>query len=151
MVAAKLTAIRAGVTGSGMAAESGDHMVKMTPVLIALAAMLLTCAAYASPPYAPGVNRQPTELLSVRQRNPPHYPFEAVRDKHEGTVVLILLISTQGEILEREVEKSSGWPELDQAALDASQHWAGAFNPGMRNGQPLEGYARVPVTFQLQP
>ncbi len=72
-----------------------------------------------------------------------------MRDRHEGTVVLMLLISTQGEILEREVGKSSGWPELDQAALDASQHWAGAFNPGITNGQPVQGYARVPVTFKL--
>lgn len=125
-------------------------MSKMTRALIVLVAMLLTVdVAHAAPQYAPGEDRQPSERLSVRAHNPHHYPADAVRDKHEGTVVLVLLISPQGEILERTVDKSSGWPELDQAALDASEHWAGAFIPGVKNGKPFASYARVPVTFQL--
>jgi periplasmic protein TonB len=127
-------------------------MSTTTRPLIALAAMLLTvCMAHAAPQYAGGADQMPSENLSVRQRNPPHYPEAAVKARHEGTVVLMLLISPQREILERKVETSSGWPELDQAALDASEHWAGGFNPGTKNGQPVAGYARVPITFGLPP
>jgi len=45
------------------------------------------------------------------------------------------------------VDKSSGFRELDQAAVQAAQRWR--FNPAKRGGQVVEGYARVPVTFNL--
>lgn len=122
----------------------------MTRALIALAAMLITvCNVHASPQITLGTDQPPSENVSIRARNPPRYPADAVKAKHEGRVVLILLIGTQGDILERRIYTSSGWPELDQAALDASERWAGAFKPGTKNGVPVEDYTLVPVSFQL--
>jgi protein TonB len=45
------------------------------------------------------------------------------------------------------VEKSSGYRELDQAAIAAVKTWT--FNPGSRNGKSYEGYALVPFDFNL--
>jgi protein TonB len=45
------------------------------------------------------------------------------------------------------VDKSSGFRELDRAAMDAVQKWR--FNPEVKNGKKVEGYARVPINFNL--
>ena len=45
------------------------------------------------------------------------------------------------------MEKSSGYRELDRAAIAAVKTWT--FNPGVRNGVRYEGYALVPFDFNL--
>jgi len=79
---------------------------------------------------------------------PPRYPPQAVREHHTGKVILKVLIAVDGSPKEVTVEKSSGFRELDQAAIAAAKTWT--FNPGVRNGQRYEGYALVPIDFNLQ-
>ena len=67
--------------------------------------------------------------------------------RHEGTVVLLVLVGTNGEVLQVKVDQSSGYHELDRAAVRAAKGWR--FNPGTRGGIPYKGWARVPVTFKL--
>jgi hypothetical protein len=38
-------------------------------------------------------------------------------------------------------------PDLIKAAGDAAMTWR--FNPRLKNGKPVEGYARIPITFSL--
>jgi protein TonB len=45
------------------------------------------------------------------------------------------------------VEASSGFRELDQAAIETARKWR--FNPNIRNGTKTEGYVRVPINFNL--
>jgi len=67
--------------------------------------------------------------------------------RHQGTVVLLVLVGADGSVLQVKVDKSSGHRELDRAAVKAAKGWR--FNPGTHNGQPSKGWARVPVTFNL--
>lgn len=46
------------------------------------------------------------------------YPAELKKDKKQGIVVLQFSINQQGDVLQPKVKKSSGHPQLDQAALD---------------------------------
>lgn len=98
-------------------------------------------------PPAPPSDIAPSEDVSYRQRNPPRYPPEAMRQQHQGTVVLLVLVGVDGSPKEVKVERSSGYRELDRAAMEAARNWR--FNPGKHNGQPVEGYARIPVNFTL--
>lgn len=98
-------------------------------------------------PPAPPQDIAPSSDLSYRQRNPPRYPPQAVRMRHQGTVVLLVLVDTDGSPVEVKVDKSSGYRELDRAAIQAAKKWR--FNPGTRDGTPYKGWARVPVTFNL--
>ena len=78
---------------------------------------------------------------------PPHYPPQAAREHHTGKVILKVLIAVDGSPKDITVEKSSGFRELDTAAIAAVKTWS--FNPGRRNGVLYEGYALVPFDFNL--
>ena len=109
--------------------------------------------AYQAPPPAPPAPPAPPQDISAGQdlsynsRLQPKYPPQAIRQRHEGTVTLMILVGVDGSPKDIKVEKSSGYRELDRAAMDAAKKWR--FNPMIRNGQKVEGYARVPVTFNL--
>lgn len=77
----------------------------------------------------------------------PKYPPQAIRQRHEGTVTLLILVSVDGTPKDIKVEQSSGFRELDRAAIEAAQKWR--FNAEMKNGKKVEGYVRVPVNFNL--
>jgi protein TonB len=49
---------------------------------------------------------------------PPSYPGIALRNRHQGTVQIFILVDPSGRILDSKVQKSSGYPSLDDAALD---------------------------------
>jgi protein TonB len=103
----------------------------------------------APPPTPPA---PPTDItasvdLSYQSRNPPKYPPQAIRQRHQGTVILMILVGVDGLPKDVQVDKSSGYRELDHAAVEAARKWR--FNPTIRNGQKVEGYARVPVAFSF--
>ncbi len=48
-----------------------------------------------------------------------HYPEEASRRKQEGTAVLDITLARDGTVLRVAVERSSGFPLIDEAAVKA--------------------------------
>ncbi len=89
----------------------------------------------------------PSENLSYNSRHLPVFPPQAIRAHHSGTVITKAMISKDGIPASVTIEESSGYPELDEAAIDAVKQWH--FNPATKNGVPIDGFARVPVNFQL--
>jgi protein TonB len=78
---------------------------------------------------------------------PPRYPASARRKGEEGTVVLKVLVTTEGAASSVELERSSGSSALDDAARDAVQGWL--FAPARRGAEPVETWVLVPVVFRL--
>jgi len=76
------------------------------------------------------------------------YPRDALARREQGTVILRVLVGSDGLPQQVDIEKSSGSPRLDNAARDAVRHWT--FRPGTRNGVAQSAWARVPVAFDLQ-
>ncbi|AHV91292.1 tonB family C-terminal domain protein [Bordetella holmesii 30539] len=78
--------------------------------------------------------------------NQPVYPLKARRMMQEGRVVLRIAMQPSGEH-EIEIEESSGWPVLDQSALEAMRGLA------FDDGQPLLRPTRflLPVRFRIAP
>ena len=60
----------------------------------------------------------------------PVYPRLARRRGWEGTVYLAIRIAPQGEVIATEIIESSGYEQLDQAALEAVSHWRYAWASG---------------------
>jgi protein TonB len=98
-------------------------------------------------PPPPPANVAPSVDISYKNRNPPKYPIQAIRQGHQGEVILAITINAAGEVVDVKVQKSSGYRELDRAAEDAARHWR--FNPGIQNGKPSGGVVLVPVNFSL--
>ena len=76
------------------------------------------------------------------------YPIEALRRREHGTVILRVLVGTDGIAQAIEIEKSSGSRALDTAARDAVRRWT--FRAGTRDGIRAALWARVPIKFDLQ-
>lgn len=71
-----------------------------------------------------------------RHRNvPPSYPAQAVRQRLEGAVRLLVHVTQDGIPLLVEVASSSGHPSLDEAARQAVEQWR--FNPAVGLSGPV--------------
>lgn len=94
---------------------------------------------------------QPASVdLSYNSRMQPTYPADAIKNKQEGTVILMVLVGTDGTVLRVAVDPATqAAPSLIKAANDAAMQWH--FNPAIRNGKPIEGYVKVPINFSLTP
>lgn len=78
----------------------------------------------------------------------PVYPRRSRMLEEEGTVKLKVHVSIEGNTLGVQLFKSSGFPRLDDAALNAVKSWR--FVPAKRGDQSIEGWVIVPVSFKLR-
>lgn len=78
----------------------------------------------------------------------PPYPPSEIRSGHEGTLTLELLVRTDGKVIDARVRKSSGFPMLDEAAVnEAKRRWK--LLPATRGGVAVEDWTRLSVVFRL--
>ena len=70
------------------------------------------------------------------------------RLREQGRVVLRVLVKSDGSAGSVEVKSSSGFPRLDQSAIDAVKSWR--FNPATLDGKPVDEWYQVPIPFKLQ-
>ena len=78
----------------------------------------------------------------------PPYPVASVRKRHEGTVMLEVLVGANGDATEVRILRSSGHRELDRSAREhVLRAWI--FQPAIREGQPVAAWVRVPIEFSL--
>lgn len=75
----------------------------------------------------------------------PVYPEGAKRDRIEGTVVLEIVIDTNGDVQGPRVLQSVAG--LDEAARACVREWK--FEPALEGGVPVSSVARAPITFRL--
>lgn len=68
----------------------------------------------------------------ARVRNPPTYPYDMRRAGINGSVTIEFIISTEGDVIQTQVVKSSH-REFEMPALQAVQKWK--YKPGRRRGQ----------------
>ncbi|MGB6105891.1 MAG: energy transducer TonB [Pusillimonas sp.] len=81
------------------------------------------------------------------KRPMPVYPRASERRGEQGRVVVRVLISAQGGVINASVQSSSGYSRLDEAALKAA-HTA-RFKPYTENGIAYQAMADIPFDFVL--
>jgi periplasmic protein TonB len=87
-------------------------------------------------------------VAGMESDRPPVYPESARRRGQQGRVILRVSVAPDGNPVQVQVGRSSGFTTLDDAALDAVRRWR--FVPAMRAGQPVQAVAEVPVLFRLE-
>lgn len=91
---------------------------------------------------------EPPKFGAAYLNNPaPDYPAASRRFGEQGVVLLRVLVSMNGQAESVQIETSSGYNRLDQAAIKAVQMWS--FIPAKRNNQPQSAYVLVPLKFSL--
>ena len=79
----------------------------------------------------------------------PTYPSRSRELGEEGRVIIAVLVSEDGRVLEAYVSESSGYPLLDGSALaTVTGRWR--FKPGMRGGKAVPSWVRVPINFSIK-
>jgi protein TonB len=104
-------------------------------------------AATNAPAPAPRIELPSSDADYLNNPKPP-YPALSKRLGEQGKVVVRTLIGTDGHAQEVQLQQSSGFERLDQAALNAARQWR--YVPGKRDGVPQAMWFNVPFTFQLQ-
>lgn len=103
-------------------------------------------AAPAAPPAPPKVEL-PSSDANYLNNPPPPYPPLSKRLGEQGRVVVRVHISTDGIATRAEVQKSSGFPRLDETAIQTVLRWR--YVPGKRAGVPEAMWYSVPINFVL--
>jgi TonB family protein len=83
-------------------------------------------------------------MRTIYQPNPV-YPPNAIAGHLQGPVVLVIVISPQGDV--SKILSVDGPPLLSQSSRDAVQQWK--FKPYVLNGQPIEVKTVVAVYYNL--
>jgi protein TonB len=92
----------------------------------------------------------PAQYLPAHLNNPsPVMPYISIKNGESGTVRLWVKVSAKGEPLAVRVEKSSGFPRLDEAAFKAvKEKWR--FVPAKRGDTPIESEVAFNIPFVLK-
>ncbi|MET3134387.1 protein TonB [Oxalobacteraceae bacterium GrIS 1.11] len=75
------------------------------------------------------------------------YPKASLMNEEQGTVSMLFLVAADGGVLESKVEKSSGFKNLDKAAIKAIS--ACKFKPGSKDGKPEQSWTKVDYAWKL--
>lgn len=89
----------------------------------------------------------PRPLSEAAGNRPPNYPDSAKQRGEQGRALLRVDVTVGGQAAAVSVLRSTGFPRLDQSAVDAVRGWR--FVPATRGGRPVAAAAEVPVNFQL--
>ncbi|MGE3312238.1 MAG: energy transducer TonB [Limisphaerales bacterium] len=88
------------------------------------------------------LERRPEAVSQVS----PVYPAALRKARIEGTVTLVFLLTEAGTVEDPRVENSTH-PEFEKPAVDALRRWR--FKPGMREGQAVKTFMRLPMRFRI--
>lgn len=100
-----------------------------------------------APPAPPRVELPSSDADYLQNPKPP-YPPMSKRLNEQGTVIMRVLIGTDGLPQQAEIRKSSGFSRLDESAATTVMKWR--YVPGKRAGVPEAMWFNVPINFVLE-
>jgi protein TonB len=77
----------------------------------------------------------------------PAYPASSIRAGEEGDTALRVFVNARGYVETVELHRSSGFKNLDRAAIDTVRNWC--FTPARTEEKPVGAWVLVPVEFRL--
>ena len=75
------------------------------------------------------------------------YPKAALMNEEQGVVSMMFLVSAEGRVLESKLDKTSGFKNLDKAAIAAITNCK--FKPGSKDGKPDSTWTKVEYNWTL--
>jgi protein TonB len=99
-------------------------------------------------PPAPPPKMIPASAIQYLVPPEPEYPRLSRRNGESGTVIVRAFADEAGVPHQVQVERSSGFARLDEAAMSAVRKTR--FKPYTENGKPVAGWVRMPFPFELE-
>ena len=75
------------------------------------------------------------------------YPKASLMNEEQGTVSMSFLVNADGTVADSKIEKSSGFKNLDKAAIKALL--ACKFKPGTKDGSAAQTWTKVDYAWKL--
>jgi protein TonB len=75
------------------------------------------------------------------------YPKASLMNEEQGNVAMSFLVSADGSVVESKIEKSSGYKNLDKAAIKALSSCK--FKPGTKDGAVAQTWTKVEYEWKL--
>jgi periplasmic protein TonB len=101
------------------------------------------------PTKSPSAEPMPPKFSANYLKNPaPDYPAISRRLGERGQVLLRVLVSPEGRPEQVEINRSSGYQRLDQAAQNAVRRWQ--FVPARQGENTVRAWVIVPIVFTLK-
>jgi len=105
----------------------------------------------APPATAVAANPNPVRVAAVADFNTcakPEWPKASLRNEETGTVTLSFLIGTDGRVADSKIVKSSGFRDLDKAAVTGISKCR--FKPGSTDGKPEQAWMQMQYVWTLE-
>jgi protein TonB len=121
------------------------------PVSEELSKALPAAPAPPSPPAPPAPPPRSVKTAAVANFNTcakPEWPRSSLRNEETGTVTLAFVIGIDGRVVESRVTKSSGFRELDKAAVNGISKCV--FKPGTTDGKPEQSSMQMQYVWTLE-
>jgi TonB family protein len=78
----------------------------------------------------------------------PNYPEASRKRGEEGDVLLKVEVLTNGRVGQAEIDESSGFTLLDEAALRTVRNWR--FKPALKGREEVACWVNIPIRFKLR-
>jgi protein TonB len=100
------------------------------------------------PAASEGANTSTQSAPKLVKSPKPRYPSDSIRRRQEGRVVVNIEVLENGSIGQATIAQSSGFPGLDESALDAVKNWQ--YTNGSGSGELVKQWVRVSIIFELK-
>ncbi|HTT85569.1 MAG TPA: energy transducer TonB [Rhizomicrobium sp.] len=119
----------------------------VAPVLRSFGFAGFVCCAAMLGPEAAQAADTPAHVDSSKPNADPIYPDSARAAGEQGTILIDVLIRSDGRLSKFRVAQSSGYGDLDDAAVQSVLNWH--FAPATRDGDPVTDWTTVKVEYRL--
>ena len=119
----------------------------MAKSFIQTGAVLVGVAAWFAAGAGTAVAADTGPHVDLTQPHTQLYPESAQASGEQGTVLVQVYVRPDGKVGKYSVAQSSGFGDLDTAALESVLNWR--FVPAMQDGDPVSDWTVVKVVYQL--
>ena len=125
--------------------EKTEHSTSMAPTS---EAVLNTPEIDNSSANITGETRSAREEAGMGSNPAPVYPPASRKLREQGISLLLVHILANGQVAEVTLARSSGYPRLDESAINAVKQWR--YQPALENGVAVDSWYQQPVEFTLR-
>jgi protein TonB len=101
-----------------------------------------------APPAKPAGPARTAAVVDFNTCSKPEYPKSSLRNEETGTSTILFKIAADGSVQGASIQKSSGFRDLDRAAMTALSKCR--FKPGTENGTAVESSQPVQYVWTLE-